>query len=164
MRGCAAQKLVALVQTANSCDELRNGAMEHASRCYHMHLLDGLSFIACRSCVAHCTNLQCCDRYDANLPGLQLQLLQAIAGVGKPTVLVTVNAGMLNLTWAQTHIPAIVNGIYLGQHSGTAIAMTILGLHNPSGRLTTTVSDVCYYLVSTRSVGLANSHNTQIPQ
>jgi hypothetical protein len=40
---------------------------------------------------------------DTNLPGAQLQMLQAVVAAAagtKPTILITVNAGMLDLNWA----------------------------------------------------------------
>ena len=52
-------------------------------------------------------------------------------------VLVTINAGMLDLASAKSddRIHAIVNMAYLGQSSGTALASTLLGDSVPSGRL-----------------------------
>lgn len=81
---------------------------------------------------------QCCDRYDVELPGSQLPFIEAVAGVGKPTVLVTVNAGMLNLTQAIAAVDAVLVAPYLTQFAGTAIAEAVLGIINPAGRLTTT--------------------------
>lgn len=81
---------------------------------------------------------ECCDRQDVQLAGAQLQLLQAVVGTGKPTILVTVAASMLDLTWANANVDGIINAIFLGQFSGQAIAETILGLNNPSAKLATT--------------------------
>jgi hypothetical protein len=87
---------------------------------------------------------ECCDREDVALPGDQLLLLQqvtaAAAAAKQPCVLVSVNAGMLDLSWAQssTSVGAVINAPYLGMTAGTALASTLLGENNPGGRLPTT--------------------------
>lgn len=82
------------------------------------------------------------DRSNASLPGLQLQLLQAVAdaAAGKPVILVTINAGMLDLSWAASSpsIPSILHAPFLGMTSGSAIGAVLAGQANPSGRLTHT--------------------------
>ena len=42
------------------------------------------------------------------LPGKQQQLLEAVVAIGKPVALVLVNGRPLNITWAASHIPAIL--------------------------------------------------------
>jgi beta-glucosidase len=56
----------------------------------------------------------------------------------------------LAIEWIVTHIPAIVDGWYLGQAAGTAFAKVLFGDYNPSGKLQMTyprnVGQVpCYY-------------------
>ena len=81
-----------------------------------------------------------CDRHDTALPGAQLPLLQALASLGKPLVLVLVSGGALAVDWAAASpsVPAIVHAPYLGVSAGTALADVILGAAPPSGRLTAT--------------------------
>jgi len=83
------------------------------------------------------------------LPGKQLQLLQLVAaGSATPVTLVTVNAGMLDLSWVKgsAKVGAILNAPYLGMQAGTAIAQLLLGEWSPAGRLTMTyyknISDI----------------------
>jgi beta-glucosidase len=75
------------------------------------------------------------DRSDLALPGDQEELLEAIAGTGKPVVLVLQNGRPLALTWAAGHVPAILEAWYPGEFGGRAIAETLFGDNNPAGRL-----------------------------
>ena len=78
------------------------------------------------------------DRSDLNLPGNEEQLLEAVAGTGKPVVLVLQNGRPLTIGWAKDHVPAILEAWYPGEFGGRAIAETLFGLNNPAGRLTIT--------------------------
>jgi beta-glucosidase len=75
------------------------------------------------------------DRSELGLPGKQEELLEAIAGTGKPVVLVLQNGRPLAITWAATHVPAILEAWYSGESGGRAIAETLFGDNNPAGRL-----------------------------
>jgi beta-glucosidase len=79
------------------------------------------------------------DRRDLNLPGAQEQLLEAVYAANPKTVLVLMNAGPLAVTWANDHLPAILDAWYPGEAGGTAIAQTLFGENNPSGHLPYTV-------------------------
>ncbi len=78
------------------------------------------------------------DRSDLNLPGQQEELLEAVAGTGKPVVLVLQNGRPLSITWAAQHVPAILEAWYPGEFGGRAIAETLFGDNNPAGRLSIT--------------------------
>ncbi len=75
------------------------------------------------------------DRSDLALPGKQEELLEAVAGTGRPVVLVLQNGRPLTITWAAQHIPAILETWYPGEFGGRAIAETLFGNNNPAGRL-----------------------------
>jgi beta-glucosidase len=75
------------------------------------------------------------DRSDLNLPGNQEALLEAVAKVGKPIVLVLQNGRPLTISWAAEHVPAILEAWYPGEFGGRAIAETLFGDSNPAGRL-----------------------------
>lgn len=75
------------------------------------------------------------DRAELGLPGNQEQLLQAVAATGVPVVLVLQNGRPLTLDWANEHVPAIVEAWYPGEFGGKAIAETLFGENNPSGKL-----------------------------
>jgi beta-glucosidase len=78
-------------------------------------------------------------------------------GQGK-VILVTINAGMLDLASAKanTGVHAIINLAYLGESSGDALAATILGDSVPSGRL-----PITYYANISAALGqrLGNSYS-----
>ncbi len=79
------------------------------------------------------------DRVSIGLPGAQQELLERIAAVGKPTVLVILCGSAVAVPWAETHIPAILQAWYPGQEGGNGIADVIFGDCNPAGRLPITV-------------------------
>ncbi|MGB6745121.1 MAG: glycoside hydrolase family 3 C-terminal domain-containing protein, partial [Terracidiphilus sp.] len=79
------------------------------------------------------------DRRDLNLPGAQEQLLEAVYAANPKTVLVLMNAGPLAVTWANDHLPAILDAWYPGEAGGTAIAQVLLGDYDPGGHLPYTV-------------------------
>jgi beta-glucosidase len=69
------------------------------------------------------------------LPGVQQELLEEIYKVNKNIVLVLNNGRPLAITWADEHIPTIVEGWQLGSQTGNAIAQVLYGDYNPSGKL-----------------------------
>ncbi|HEU5334793.1 MAG TPA: beta-glucosidase BglX [Terriglobales bacterium] len=75
------------------------------------------------------------SRASLTLPGRQQELLQAVAALGKPVVLVLVNGRPLDLRWASAHIPAILEAWYPGTEGGNAIADALFGDVNPGGKL-----------------------------
>ena len=77
------------------------------------------------------------DKLDLKLPGMQLELLQAICQLGKPVVVVLLNGSPLELNFAEENenVKAIVEAWYPGEEGGTAVADVIFGNYNPGGRL-----------------------------
>jgi beta-glucosidase len=69
------------------------------------------------------------------LPGDQQALLEAVAATGKPVVLLLISARPLELRWASTHVPAIMDIWYPGTEGGAAVANLIFGDANPGGKL-----------------------------
>jgi beta-glucosidase len=78
------------------------------------------------------------DRISLNLPKIQDELLRAIAGLNKPTVLVLMNGSAVAVNWAKDNVKSIVELWYPGQAGGTAIADVLFGAYNPAGRLPVT--------------------------
>jgi beta-glucosidase len=78
------------------------------------------------------------DRTKINLPQLQEDLLQAVAATGKPLVVVLMNGSALAVPWAKEHAAAILEAWYPGEEGGAAIAETLAGDNDPSGRLPVT--------------------------
>lgn len=75
------------------------------------------------------------SRTQLGLPGLQQELLEAVYSVNQNVVLLVASGRPLNLTWADAHVPAIVQTWHLGSQSGHAIAELLFGEFNPSGKL-----------------------------
>jgi beta-glucosidase len=75
------------------------------------------------------------DRSDLDLPGRQEALLEAVVATGKPVVLVLQNGRALTIPWAQEHVSARLEAWYPGEFGGQAIAETLFGDNNPSGKL-----------------------------
>jgi beta-glucosidase len=78
------------------------------------------------------------DRTTLDLPKPEQDLLEAVAGVGKPVVLVLTNGSALAVNWANEHVNAILDAWYPGEEGGTAVAETLSGKNNPAGRLPVT--------------------------
>jgi beta-glucosidase len=78
------------------------------------------------------------SRQTLTLPGEQQKLLQAAVATGKPVVLVLMNGRPLDITWAATHVPAILETWYPGTEGGNAIADLLFGDANPGGKLPVT--------------------------
>jgi beta-glucosidase len=75
------------------------------------------------------------SRSSLELPGRQLELLQAVVGTGTPTVLLVMNGRPLDLRWAAENVPAILDIWYPGTHGGAAVANLLFGEVSPSGKL-----------------------------
>lgn len=80
------------------------------------------------------------DTDTLDLPGKQNELVNEIAKLGKPTVAVLLNGRPYSITGLVKQVPAIVEGWYLGQETGNAIAGVLFGDVNPSGRLPVTIA------------------------
>src|SRR6267378_5311907 len=82
------------------------------------------------------------SRASLGLPGVQQQLLEAVAATGTPVVVVLMNGRPLILEWASDHVPAIVETWFLGIEAGNATADVLFGNVNPSARLPVTLPRV----------------------
>jgi beta-glucosidase len=78
------------------------------------------------------------DRTSIELPRAQQALVTALAATGKPIVLVLMNGGAIALGDSADKASAILEAWYPGELGGTAIADTLFGDSNPSGRLPVT--------------------------
>src|SRR3712207_9009620 len=73
--------------------------------------------------------------FRSELVGRQNDLVRAVLATGKPTVVVLINSGPLAITYVAENVPAILEGFYLGQETGTGVADVLFGDYNPSGKL-----------------------------
>lgn len=78
------------------------------------------------------------SRTSLDLPGRQLELVQAVHATGKPVVVVLLNGRPLSVNWVNKHVPGIIEAWFPGAQGGNAIAEILFGDYNPSGKLTMT--------------------------
>jgi beta-glucosidase len=75
------------------------------------------------------------DRDSLDLVGRQNDLIRAVLATGKPVVVMLINSGPLSVTYVAENVPAILEGFYLGEETGTGVADVLFGDYNPSGKL-----------------------------
>ncbi|HKI47638.1 MAG TPA: glycoside hydrolase family 3 N-terminal domain-containing protein [Balneolales bacterium] len=78
------------------------------------------------------------DRDNLDLLGRQDELAKAVIATGKPVVVLLINGRPLTINYLQDHADAIIEGWYLGEETGPAVANVLFGRANPSGKLTIT--------------------------
>ncbi len=134
-------------------DALRRAEFEHA-----VSLASGAEVTVMVLGEAQTMNGERASRASLSLPGEQQRLLEAVVALGKPVVLVLMTGRPVDITWASTHVPGILNAWYPGSEGGRAVANLLFGDVNVSGHLPVTWP---------RSVGqeplFYNANLTQIP-
>lgn len=78
------------------------------------------------------------SRTSLDLPGRQMELIQAIHALGKPYVVVLMNGRPLTISWLADNSPAILESWFPGTQAGPAIAEVLFGEVNPGGKLPVT--------------------------
>src|SRR5215831_14248599 len=79
------------------------------------------------------------DRDSLELLGNQDDLVKAMLATGKPVVVVLLHGRPNAINYIAANVPAILDGWYLGQEGGAAVADVLFGDYNPAGRLPITV-------------------------
>ena len=79
------------------------------------------------------------DRDSLELLGNQDDLAKAMVSTGKPVVVVLLHGRPNAVKYIAENVPAILDGWYLGQEGGTAVADVLFDDYNPGGRLPITV-------------------------
>jgi beta-glucosidase len=94
------------------------------------------------------------DSTSLDLVGEQNELARAMFALGKPVVVVLINGRPYSVNEIAARANALVEGWYLGQEGGTAMADVLFGDANPGGKLPVTVA---------RSVGQLPMYYNQKP-
>lgn len=78
------------------------------------------------------------DRANLDLPGVQAELLRALALTGTPLAVVLINGSAITMQDWVDPVPAILEAWYPGEQGGRAIAEALFGVVNPGGKLPVT--------------------------
>jgi beta-glucosidase len=79
------------------------------------------------------------DLANLELGGVQLELVKALREAGTPLAVVLIQGRPHSISWIAENCPAILCAWYPGQAGGRAIAETLFGDVNPSGRLSISI-------------------------
>lgn len=75
------------------------------------------------------------DRSELGLFGLQDELVDAVLALGKPVAALLINGRPIATNRLAADANALLEGWYLGQATGTAVADALFGVEEPGGRL-----------------------------
>jgi beta-glucosidase-like glycosyl hydrolase len=108
------------------------------------------------------------DSDTLELPGRQNELVREVAKLGKPMVAVLLNGKAYSIEQLAAQVPGILEGWYLGQETGNAVADVLFGDVNPSGHLPVTIAHnvgqlpVYYYKTPAARRGYLFTDNTPL--
>ena len=108
------------------------------------------------------------DTDELELPGRQNDLMREVMKLGKPTVAILLNGRPYSIVALSKSVPAILEGWYLGQEAGNAVAGVLFGDVNPSGKLPVTIArnvgqlPVYYYRKPQARLGYVFNDNTPL--
>ncbi len=96
------------------------------------------------------------DRTSIDLPQPEEDLVEAVAGTGKPLAVVLMNGSALAVNWINDHANAVLEAWYPGEEGGAAVAETLSGKNNPAGRLPVTFYKGLEGMPNFEDYGMAN--------
>jgi len=109
-------------------------ALEMAKKADHIVLMLGITpGLEGEEMKVSATGFSHGDKVTLVLPEIQRELLDKVAALGKPLVVVLTNGSPLSLDTDKPN--AILEAWYYGQRGGDAVAEALLGEYNPGGRL-----------------------------
>ncbi len=80
------------------------------------------------------------DSETLDLPGPQDQLAKEIFALGKPVVVILLNGRPYAVNYLAEKAPALIEGWYLGEQTGNALADVLFGRYNPGGKLPVSIA------------------------
>jgi beta-glucosidase len=125
----------AIDQTRGAEDRRISEAVALAKTCDAVLLVMGGNELTCREEWKNHTG----DRFDLDLLGRQNDLAKAIFDLNKQTAVLLINGRPLSVNYLAEKAPAIIEGWYLGQEQGRAVANVVFGKVNPAGKLAVTI-------------------------
>ncbi len=78
------------------------------------------------------------DKEDLKLPKSQRRLLEAIAELKKPLIVINMTGSAMDLQFADQHANAVLQAFYPGGRGGRAVAKILFGEEEPEGKLPVT--------------------------
>jgi beta-xylosidase len=79
------------------------------------------------------------DTANRDLPPQQVELIDAVTALGKPTIAVLSIGGPYTLASVIDKLPAVITDYYGGPYQGAALADALFGVANPGGKLPFTI-------------------------
>ena len=122
-------------KTPEAEDRRMAEAVALASSCDAVLLVMGGNELTCREEWKGHTG----DHYDLDLLGRQNDLAKAVFGLNKQTAVLLINGRPHSVNYLAQNAPALLEGWYLGQEQGNAVANVVFGKANPGGKLTVSV-------------------------
>lgn len=110
-------------------------AVELAKTCDAVLMIMGGNELTCREEWKDHTG----DSFDLDLLGRQNDLAKEIFKLNKQTAVLLINGRPMSVNYLAEKAPAIIEGWYLGQDQGTAVANVVFGNICPSGKLAVTI-------------------------
>ena len=80
------------------------------------------------------------DSESLDMVGPQDELAKAIFALGKPVVVILLNGRPYSVNYLAEKAPALLEGWYLGEQTGNALADVIFGRYNPGGKLPVSIA------------------------
>ena len=74
------------------------------------------------------------DRALLDLPGRQQELIERVAALGKPTIVVLVGGSAITMSRWMDRVGAVIDAWYPGEEGGQAVADVLFGDYDPAGR------------------------------
>jgi beta-glucosidase len=80
------------------------------------------------------------DSESLDMVGPQDELAKAIFALGKPVVVILLNGRPYSVNYLAEKAPALIEGWYLGEQTGNAVADVVFGRYNPGGKLPVSIA------------------------
>ncbi len=112
---------------SRSASQLIADAVAKAKDADYVIIFGGLNKSDYQDCEGH-------DRKQYGLPYDQDALIEALAKANRHVVYVNISGNAVAMPWS-SHVPAILQGWFIGSEAGNALADVLTGKVNPSGKL-----------------------------